>query len=74
MVRNADAVSLNDDEQAIVDAFPDDRTSTVVEVVRHASAVRPPSRVREAYWELVSEGVIVPTAAGTVTLKLPAHA
>ncbi len=69
MVRTVDDVELNADEQAIVEAFGDADTSTIVEVVRSASTKRPASRVREAYWELVSEGVIVPTASGGIHLK-----
>lgn len=69
MVRTSNEVVLDDDEQAIVDAFDGERTSTIVKVVRSASQQRPASRVREAYWELVSEGVLIPSASGAVQLR-----
>lgn len=69
MVKTADAIELDADEQAIVDAFDDSKMSTVVEVMSLASRTRPASLVREAYWELVSEGLLVPSASGVVRLK-----
>lgn len=70
MVRVAEGIDLNAEEQAIVDAFGSDDNARVSELVARASATRPMSRVREAYWELVSAGKLVPDAAGSVRLKL----
>lgn len=72
MVRTADHVELSETEQAIVEAFGDEENVAVVDLVTRAARSHPASRVREAYWELVSEGLLVPTAAGVVRLKASA--
>lgn len=69
MVRTAGSVEFNAEEQAIIDAFGSADHVQVAELVAQASAGRPTSRVREAYWELVSAGLLVTNAAGAVRLK-----
>lgn len=58
-----------DAEQAIVEAFAGSDTSTIVAVVDAASQRQPAYLVREAYWDLVTRGRIVPTADGALHLK-----
>ncbi len=69
MVKTAESVEFNAEEQAIVEAFGTAENVQVTELVARASSTRPASRVREAYWELVSAGLLVPNAAGSVRLK-----
>lgn len=71
MVVDATGITFNDDEGAVMAAFGGSDTAPIVDLVREASRTRPAARVREAYWELVSEGVLVPNAVGTV--KLATH-
>lgn len=70
MVRNAQGtVEFDASEQAVVDAFAGSTESTVRKVVAEAGKQTAQADVRKAYWELVSEGVIVLTGSGRVRLS-----
>jgi hypothetical protein len=60
--------SVDEDERALLDAVGDQGTARIAEVVRQASTRRSPARVRRAYWELVTRGVLIPDAGGSVRL------
>lgn len=60
--------SLDEEEQAIVDAFQGKLESSIVDVIDAASRVRPAALIREAYWNLVTTGRLVPAANGRLRL------
>ncbi len=71
-VDGVSVAGFDDDELALVNAFSGEKTARITDVVRQASLRRPSARVRSAYWELVTRGVLVPDAGGRVQLSRPA--
>lgn len=60
--------SLAEEEKAIIAAFDGKSESSIVEVIDAASGVRPAALIREAYWNLVTIGRLVPAANGRLRL------
>lgn len=59
-------------EQAVLDAVGTRPDVTVAYVVREASRSQPTSSVRDAYWSLVSGGVLEAKSTGQVVHIKPA--